>query len=74
MSLIDVKEVQALAKKEIAEETAKAAVTKLKELYRQRERAALVLKNIDREIEAYLKDVSELTVYEAAGVDTGISK
>lgn len=67
--MIDVKEVEALAKKEIAEETAKTAVNKLKDLYRSRERAALVLRNIDREITAYLADVSDNTIYEGAGVN-----
>ena len=70
MALIDVKAIQEQAKKEVVEEAQKLAVTKLKELYNRREKAALVLKNIDREIDGYLSDVSEMTIYEAAGVVT----
>lgn len=70
MSLIDVKQIEAQAKKEIGEETSKAAVDKLKGLYRTREKAVLALKNIDREIAGYLADVSTNAVYESAGVDT----
>lgn len=69
--LIDIKGIQDAAKKEIIEESTKAAVGKLKELYQKKEKALLVLKNIDREIEGYLADVNEMTIYEAAGVDTG---
>jgi hypothetical protein len=74
MALIDVKAIQDAAKKEIAEETTKVAVTKLKELYARKEKATLVLRNIDREIEQYLADVSELTVYAAAGVSIDAGK
>lgn len=70
MTLIDVKAIQDAARKEIAEETTKAAVAKLKELYARKEKAALVLRNIEREIDSYLADVSELTVYAAAGINT----
>jgi hypothetical protein len=70
MTLVDVKAIEQQAKKEIAEETSKAAVNKLKELYRHREKAALVVKNLDREIDGYLAEVSEATIYESAGVDT----
>ena len=70
MSLVDIKEVEKLAKKEIVEETQKVAVEKLKELYRRKEKAVLVVKNLDREIAGYLNDISELTIYESAGVDT----
>jgi hypothetical protein len=69
MGLIDVKAIQEAARKEIAEETTKTAVAKLKELYARKEKAALVLRNIDREIDSYLADVSELTVYTAASVE-----
>jgi hypothetical protein len=69
MSLIDVKQIQAEAKKELAEEQTKRAKEKLKELYQRREKAQLCLKNIDREIESYLNEVAELAVYESAGVD-----
>lgn len=69
MSLIDVKGIQEAARKEIAEETTKQAVAKLKELYAKKEKAALVLRNIDREIDSYLAEVSELTVYAAAGIE-----
>jgi hypothetical protein len=67
--LIDVKQIQAEAKKELAEEQTKRAKEKLKELYQRREKAQLCLKNIDREIESYLNEVAELAVYESAGVD-----
>jgi hypothetical protein len=70
MALVDVKAIQDAAKKEISEETAKAAVEKLKELYRKKEKAILVVKNIDREIDSYLADVSDNVTYENAGVDT----
>lgn len=70
MPLIDAKAVQDKAKQEIAEEAVKDATSKLKELYRKQEKARLVLKNIDREIQSYLEEMSELSVYESAGVDT----
>lgn len=70
MTLIDIKAIEQKARQEIAEETSKAAVEKLKTLYRTREKAVLALKNIDREIEGYLADVSTSAVYESAGVDT----
>ena len=70
MTLVDVKAIQETARKEIVEEASKTAVEKLKELYRKKEKAALVLKNIDREIDSYLADVTELVTYEQAGVDT----
>lgn len=74
MALIDVKEVEATAKKEIAEEVKKTAVGKLKELYGRREKAQLALRNIEREINSYLADVADLAVYETAGVDTTSDK
>lgn len=70
MTLIDVKTIQAEARKELVEEATKKAKEKLKELYQRREKAELCLKNIDREIASYLEEVSELSTYEAAGVDT----
>ena len=70
MTLVNVNEIERLAKKEIAEETSKEAVKKLKELYRSREKAMLVLKNLDKEIEGYLASISENQVYESAGIDT----
>lgn len=70
MALIDVKAIQEKARQEITEERSKQAVEKLKELYAKKEKAQLVLRNVDREIESYLADVSDLTTYEAAGVDT----
>lgn len=75
MPLLDVKEVQAQAEKEIREDAMEDAMEhakdKLKDLYLKQEKAQLVLRNIQREIDSYLKEVSELTVYEAAGVNTG---
>lgn len=70
MTLVDVKGIQEQAQKEIREEVTKNAVAKLKELYGKKEKAALVLKNIEREIESYLADVADLATYESAGVDT----
>lgn len=69
MAILDVKKIQAEARKELVDEATDKAKGKLKELYQTREKAALTLKNIDRQIEAYLNEVSELTTYEAAGVD-----
>lgn len=69
MSLIDVKTLQEEARKEIADEATKIAKDKLKDLYQKREKAQLVVRNIDREIDSYLNEVSELATYEKAGVD-----
>lgn len=69
MALIDVKTIQDEARRELCEEATKTAKEKLKGLYQTREKAALALKNIDRQIESYLNEVSELTTYESAGVD-----
>lgn len=68
--MIDVKGVQDEARKELIEERTKQAKEKLKGLYRDREKAQLALKNIGRQIDAYLNDIAEMTVYEDAGVDT----
>lgn len=70
MPLLDVKEVQAQAQKENREEAMSAAKERLKELYRRKEKADLVVKNTDKDIARYLQEISELVVYEAAGVDT----
>lgn len=69
MALLDVKEIEKQARKEINEERSKVAVGKLKELYTRKEKAVLVLKNVEREIDAYLAEVADLTTYEEAGVD-----
>lgn len=69
MTLIDVKGIEEKAKKELADEAAKLAVARLKDLYQQRAKAALVVKNLDRQIEDYLAQVSENTTLESAGVD-----
>jgi hypothetical protein len=69
MLLIDVKEIQTQAREELCQEAAETAKNRLKGLYQMREKAALALKNIDRQIDAYLNEVSELTTYESAGVD-----
>lgn len=69
MVLIDVKAIQENARKELCEEATEKAVGKLKELYQTREKAQLALKNIDRQIETYLSEVSELATYGAAGID-----
>lgn len=69
MTILDVKKIQSEAKKELVEAATERAKERLKELYQTREKAALALKNIDRQIEAYLDEVSELTTYDSAGVD-----
>jgi hypothetical protein len=69
MTLIDVKGIEEKAKKELADEAAKLAVARLKDLYQQRAKAALVVKNLDRQIEDYLAQVSENTTLQTAGVD-----
>lgn len=50
MSLIDVKDAIATAKKEVAAELTGKAVEKLKNLYRKRDMAQVALANIQREI------------------------
>lgn len=70
MLLIDVKAIQAEARKELNEEATAVAKERLKDLYTTLEKAQLTVKNIKRQIEAYLNEVSELATYEAAGVDT----
>jgi hypothetical protein len=70
MGLLDIKAIQEAAKKEIAKEASEQAIEKLKELYRKKEKAQLIVKNIDREIESYLCDVSVTLTFESAGVDT----
>lgn len=70
MTLVDVKSIQEAAKAEIAKEAQETAVEKLKELYRKKEKAVLVVRNIDREIENYLADVSDNVTYSSAGVET----
>lgn len=67
---INVEAIKHQAKEELQEEATKQAKEKLKGLYLKKEKAALVLKNIDREIESYLSQVEELTTYAAAGVTT----
>lgn len=69
--LLDVKEIQATANKELADEVAKEAVGKLKELYTKKAKAELVVKNIDREIAGYLGSIEESSLYKSAGVDAG---
>ena len=45
--------VEELAKRELAEEDSKKAVTGLKELYKRRKNAVQIVKNIDREIDDF---------------------
>lgn len=70
MPLIDATAVQKEAKEELAKERMKQAKERLKELYVKEEKAALVVKNIRKEIDSYISEMAELTTYEAAGVDT----
>ncbi len=69
MALLDVKAIQKEAKKEILEERTDAAKSKLKELYSKKEKAVLVVRNIDREIDNYLNDIAENATFLSAGVD-----
>lgn len=65
---VNVDEIKAQAKKEVVDERTKLAVEKLKELYRAREKAVLLVQNIDRDIENYLSHVEESVTYMTAGV------
>jgi flagellar biosynthesis chaperone FliJ len=67
--LLDVKEIQAKARAELAEEVTEEAVVKLKELYTKLAKAEQIAKNIKREIDGYLANIEENAVYKAAGVD-----
>ena len=67
--LIDVKTIQEEARNELVQEATARAKEKLKVLYTTREKAQLAIRNIDREIQSYLNEVSDLATYEAAGVD-----
>lgn len=67
--MINVKELQKEAQKELQKEATDQAKAHLKGLYQTRAKAELTLKNIDRQIEAYLQEVNELATYGAAGVD-----
>ena len=69
MTLVDVKAIADQAKKEIHEESSKAAVEKLKDLYRQKEKAQLVVRNLERQIDGYLADVADNLTYQSAGID-----
>lgn len=71
MPLIDVKQLQEEVRKELNADALEIAKDKLKTLYHTKEKAQLSLKNIERQIEAFLSEVSELATYEAAGVATG---
>lgn len=55
------------AQREIAEEAAELAKDKLKAKYQERAKLQLALRNVDREIEAYLVDVEYNMLYEVAG-------
>jgi len=61
-------ELKKAAMAELKEELSKEVVADLKELYAKREDAALILKNIDKEIEDYLETIEEKAVYKAAGL------
>lgn len=74
MALLDISGIQKKAREEINAERTKTAVERLKELYTRHEKAALVVKNLQREIDNYLAEIHELTTYEAAGCDVGKSK
>ncbi len=74
MPMIDATAVQQEAKAELAKERMKVAKDKLKELYVKEEKAALVVKNIRKEIDNYISEMAELTTYEAAGVDVSGEK
>jgi hypothetical protein len=74
MTMMDVKAVQAEARKELVEEATKKAKEALKEKYRVLEKAKLAVRNLERDIESYLNEISDLATYEAAGVDVSGSK
>lgn len=74
MTMIDVKKIQEEAKNEMNQEATETAKEKLKDLYRMEEKAKLALKNIQRQIQSYLNEVSELATYEAAGVNVSSGK
>lgn len=56
---LDPENIKAQAKLEALEERTRAAIDKVKELYRAREKAALVVAGIDRDIENYLSQVGQ---------------
>lgn len=68
MVAIDVNAIEEQARKEISKEITDTAVTKLKELYAKKEKALLVVRNIEREITAYKADIVDNAVYSSAGV------
>ncbi len=69
MTVIDVNAIEAQARKETSEELTKVAVGKLKDLLAKREKALLVVRNIDREIEVYKADIVDNAVYANSGIE-----
>lgn len=64
---MDKQELKELAIKELKEELQKQAVKELKMLFIQRKKAEQVLKGIDAEIEKYLSNLDEFSVFNLAG-------
>lgn len=69
--MIDAKQVQQEAQRQLVKEQMEGATEKLKELYSKREKAQLIVRNIDREIDTYLSEIGEAVIYQAAGVKPG---
>lgn len=69
MIAVDVNEIERKARQEMADEVTENAITQLKALYTKREKASLVLRNIEKEISAYKQDIADNSVYESAGVN-----
>ena len=70
MPKIDIDAIEKQAQQEMSEEIVATAVEKLKDLYTKREKALLIVHNIDKEIVAYKIDIAENAVYESAGINT----
>lgn len=66
---VDINQIKSTAIKEMAEERTKVAVKMLKELCSKKEKAQLVVRNIETEILSYEKEISDNLTYLSAGVD-----
>lgn len=66
---INTKLLQQQAQEELNAERTEAAKTYLKSLYIREEKAKLALKNIQKEIKAYIAEIEDLATYQSAGVD-----
>lgn len=66
---INTKLLQQQAQNELNAERTEAAKIYLKSLYTREEKAKLALKNVQKEISEYIKDIEELATYQSAGVN-----